>query len=339
MTAARRDVLILGGTQWVGRALAAEALRRGHRVTCLARGMAGAVADGATLVVADRTAPDAYAAVAGRAWDVVIDVARDASFAQPAAEALAARAGHWTFISSGAAYARQDEPGADEAAALLDPAPTPYGAAKSAIEAAYRAALGGRLLIARAGLIGGPGDATCRTGYYVARAARDDAPMLVPDVGDAPLQLLDARDLAAWILSAAERGLAGAFNAVGDRTTVGAFLAASRAIAGHRGAAVAVPGAWIAAHGVADWDGPESLPVWLADPAWSACLDRSNAAAVREGLRRRPLDETLRDLLVWERAEGLDRKRAAGLSAARERELIAAWGAPSSTCGSGSRGI
>ena len=115
------DLLILGGTQWLGRTLATEAVARGHRVTCLARGEAGGVADGVELVVADRSQPGAYDAVSGRDWDAVIDVTRQPGFARRAAVDLGPRAGHWTFISSGNVYAAQDQPGADESAELMPP--------------------------------------------------------------------------------------------------------------------------------------------------------------------------------------------------------------------------
>ncbi|MFF2496490.1 NAD-dependent epimerase/dehydratase family protein [Agromyces sp. NPDC058064] len=324
------DILILGGTQWLGRELAREAVRRGHDVTCLARGEGGEVAPGARLVVGDRSRPDAYDALGDAEWDAVIDVTRQPGFARGAADALAPRARHWTFISSGNVYARHDEPGADESAELLPPlesgesTPETYGEAKSAIESAYGEAVGGRLLVIRPGLIGGPGDASGRSGYWVARAARDDEPMLVPAIGGSAAQFIDVRDLVGWTLDSIERGLTGRFNAVGDRSTFGAFLDASQAVGGYRGeVAVATPD-WLSAQGVAEWSGDESLPLWIIDADWQAFQDRSNAAARAEGLELRPVDETLADLLLWEREQGLDRARRAGLSAARERELVAA---------------
>ena len=324
------DLLILGGTQWLGRTIAEEALARGHRVTCLARGEAGAVADGAELVVADRSRPGAYEAVAGRDWDAVIDVTRQPGFARRAAVDLAPRASHWTFISSGNVYAAQDEPGADESAALMPPlesdesTPDTYGEAKSAIELAYREALGDRLLVIRPGLIAGPGDASGRSGYWVARAARDDGPMLVPDILDAPVQAIHVDDLVRFTLDAIEQRRTGAFNAVGDRVTFEDWLEASRTVGGHAGEMVAVSPEWLADQGVAEWSGPESLPLWIIDPAWNAFQDRSNAAAVAAGLRLRPLEQLLAETLEWERSQGLDRPRGAGLSAERERELLAA---------------
>ncbi len=324
------DVLILGGTQWLGRTLAAEAVARGHHVTCLARGDGGAVPDGVEFVRADRSDPAAYDDVADREWHSVIDVTRQPGFARRAAAALAAHAAHWTFISSGNVYAEQNEPGADESSALMPPleaddsTPDTYGEAKSAIELAYREALGERLLVIRPGLIAGPGDASGRSGYWVARAARDHSPMLVPDILDAAVQAIHIDDLVRFTLDSIERPLTGAFNAVGDPVTFEEWLERSRAIGGHRGEVVAVSPEWLAEQGVAEWSGPESLPLWIIDPEWSAFLHRSNAAARAAGLRLRPLDQLLSETLEWERSQGLDRERGAGLSAERERQLLAA---------------
>ncbi|MCD2441281.1 NAD-dependent epimerase/dehydratase family protein [Agromyces sp. SYSU K20354] len=324
------DLLILGGTQWLGRELAKEASARGHRVTCLARGEAGAIADGAVLVRADRSQPGAYDEVARHEWDAVIDVTRQPGFARRAAVDLGPHAAHWTFISSGNVYAAHDEPGADESAELMAPleadesTPDTYGEAKSAIELAYREALGDRLLVIRPGLIAGPGDASGRSGYWVARAARDDQPILVPDILDAAVQAIHIDDLVRFTLDSIEQRRTGAFNAVGDRTTFGDWLARSRTIAGHRGEVIAAAPSWLAGQGVAEWSGPDSLPLWIIDPEWSAFLDRSNAAAVAAGLSLRPIDELLAETLEWERAQGLDRERGAGLDAARERALLAA---------------
>ncbi|MGI9822366.1 NAD-dependent epimerase/dehydratase family protein [Agromyces sp. Marseille-Q5079] len=326
------DLLVLGGTQWLGRTLAAEGAARGHRVTCLARGEAGSVAAGTELVRADRSEPGAYDAVAGRDWDAVIDVTRQPGYARAAVAALGDTARHWTFISSCNVYARHDEPGADESAALLPPlasdesTPETYGEAKSAIEQAYRETLGDRFLTIRPGLIAGPGDASGRSGYWVARmarAARDGGPVLVPDILDAAAQAIHVDDLVRFTLDSAERRLTGVFNAVGDRTTFGAWLDGSRDAAAYDGDVVAIDTGWLGEQGVVEWSGPDSLPLWIADPEWNAFLDRSNAAAKREGLRVRPLGQLLAETLAWEREQGLDRDRGAGLTAAREAELLA----------------
>ena len=327
------EILILGGTAWLGREYAGQAVAAGHAVTCLARGKAGPVAEGAVLAAADRSDPAAYTGVAGRDWDAVLDVSWQPGFVRGALAALGGRARHWTYVSSGSVYASHAVVGDDESAAVLPAADADevgqqqYGEAKVACEQASAAIAGDRLLVARAGLIGGPGDHSDRSGYWVARAARDpEVPMLIPGCPDMATQVIDVRDLAAWLLACAEARTTGIYDAVGPVLPFGEWIHMCRAAGGHTGPVVTADPAWLREQGVEEWMGEESLPMWVAEPGWEGFAARSGAAAFAAGLRHRPRADLLADTLAWERSQGLDRPRKAGLSAHRERELLRALG-------------
>lgn len=328
------QILILGGTAWLGRSIAAEALARGHAVTCLARGESGEVAPGAELAAADRAEPSAYDGVRDREWDAVVDVSWQPGFVRSALVALGESARHWTYVSSCSVYADQATPGQDEDGPLLPALATDeasreeYGEAKVACERLCLDAVGDKALIVRSGLIAGPGDRSDRVGAWVARFARaatESEPVLVPDAPDNPVQAIDVRDMAAWIVRCAGSGTAGVFNASGDVARFGDVVELSRRIAGYDGPVELVDPDWLAAQKVEEFMGEDSLALWMHDPEWAGFSSRDTAAVTRTGLTTRPLEQTLTDTLPWERELGLDRPRKAGLSRERERELLAAW--------------
>jgi nucleoside-diphosphate-sugar epimerase len=328
-----QSLLILGGTAWLGHELARQAADAGVSVTCLARGASGPVPDGVTLVAADRSRPDAYARVRGRSWDAVIDVSWQPDHVRSALDALAENAGHWTYVSSGSVYADTSTPDVDEDAALVEPMTSgdatmqEYGEAKAGCEALVSAAAGERALLARVGLIGGPGDPSDRFGYWVSRFALvPHEEVLVPDEPGLTTQVVDVRDLAAFLLACADARGSGAVNVVGQARPLREVIDASALAAGFTGRAVPVTATWLTDHDVQPWAGPRSLPLWLPLPEYAGFGNRSDARALELGLRRRPLEETLDDVLADERARGLDRPRRAGLTRAEETALLSEVG-------------
>lgn len=324
------EILILGGTAFLGRELASQALARGHSVTCVARGESGAVADGATLVATDRGRPGAYDAVPQREWDAVFEVSWQPGFVKDALTAFGARAKHWTYVSSVNAYLKYDTPGADETAELREPTELDeadrelYGEAKVACEVASQEAVGDRLVIARAGLIGGPGDRSDRAGAWVARAARaPQEPMLVPDTPELATAVVDVRDLAGWLLDNATAGRTGTYDAFGPVVPFGEWIELAREVGGHTGPVVPAPREWLEEQKVEQYMGPDSLAMWITEPGYEGWSSRSGAAAVAAGLVHRPRREIVVDSLAWERELGLERERRAGLSEVKEKGLIA----------------
>ncbi|TDO55141.1 nucleoside-diphosphate-sugar epimerase [Kribbella sp. VKM Ac-2571] len=325
------EILILGGTAWLGREIATQAIARGHSVTCVARGESGTVADGATLVAADRSSPDAYDAVPVQDWDAVFELSWQPGFVKGALAAFGVRAKHWTYVSSGNAYEKFDTPGADETAALREPSADDvadreqYGEAKVARELASRDVVGDRLVIARAGLIGGPGDPSDRAGAWVARAARaPEEPLLVPDTPELPTAVIDVRDLAGWLLDNATEGRTGTFDTYGPVVPFGEWIELTREVGGHTGPVVLAPREWLEEQKVEQYMGPDSLAMWLTEAGYEGWSSRSGAAAVAAGLTHRSRREFVEDTLAWERELGLNRERKAGLSPAKEKELIEA---------------
>lgn len=316
-------LLVLGGTAFLGRAVVRHALAAGWAVTCLARGSAP-VPDRARLVTADRDDDDALAPVAPEQWDAVVDVSRQPGQVRRAVRDLRTR--HWVFVSTANVYARFDRPEQDESGPLLEPLESDtmadlaeYGPAKVACEQAVRSS-GTTATVVRSGLIGGPGDASGRSGYYVWRAAHPTGrDMLVPPDLDFPCAIIDVDDLAAWIVRAAAERVDGAFNATGPTVPLGDVVEAGRRVVGDAPTVTPVPPEVLEREGVAQWMGPRSLPLWISDPEWRWFATLDTSAASRRGLTTRPLEETLRRTLAYE--ETRTEPRGTGLTDEEESAL------------------
>src|SRR5262245_34894569 len=215
-------LLVIGGTRFVGRGVVRFALDAGHEVTLFNRGQTDPDAyPEAEHLVGDRDG--GLDVLRGRSWDAVIDTCGYVPrVVRASAELLAGAVGHYTFVSSLSVYADDRTPGQDESATLLrleDPTVEEvtgesYGGLKVLCEEAVDDVFPGRALIARAGLIVGPEDYSDRMPYWVRRVA-DGGEVLAPGPPDYAVQVIDARDLGAWMVSCAESGTAGTFNATG----------------------------------------------------------------------------------------------------------------------------
>ncbi|WP_237277316.1 NAD-dependent epimerase/dehydratase family protein [Streptomyces caniscabiei] len=308
-------LLMLGGTEFVGRAVVESAVARGWEVTVFHRGRHAPPA-GVRSLLGDRTAPDGLAALAeastagsgsgGGGWDAVVDTWSAAPRAvRDTARLLAGAAERYVYVSSCSVYAWPPAAGYDERAPLVEGASpeaeqTDYARDKRGGELAAVEAFGAdRSLLVRSGLILGPYENIGRLPWWLNRVARG-GPVLAPGPRDLPLQYVDVRDLADWVLGAAERGLSGARNLAGPpgTTTMGELLdACVRATGGAAELRWTAPESILDA-GVEPWT---ELPVWV--PGGSDLHDALHRAdvsrAVREGLRCRDVTETVRDTWEW----------------------------------------
>ena len=327
-------VLVLGGTHHVGRALVEIALARGDTVTTLSRGVSGIATMGAESRHADRRDATALEVALGDdTWDVVVDTwSFEPSAVQRTARLLRGRAGHYGYVSSRSVYTWPLVPGSDESARVVDGDPssddaTDYAAAKRGAEIAALEEFSGEVLLARAGLILGAYEFVGRLPWWLNRIDRGGT-VPAPGPRDRPLQYVDARDLSAWMLDAAEQRIGGTFNAVSEpgHTTMAGLLDACLAATRSTAQLAWVAPEAIAACGVSGWT---DLPIWVPPTGEFAGLhacDVSRAAAA--GLRCRPVVETVDDTWAWLRkqdaaGDAADRARPLGLDEGQEACLLA----------------
>ena len=325
-------VLVLGGTRFLSHQVATHALAAGHEVMCAARGLNGPAPDGAAFVRWDREEP-VPDAVVRFAPDAVVDVATTPAFVRRAVAALPEA--HWVYVSTLNVYADETTVGATALGSRLvsprqsgDPRadPAAYGGLKVACEW-YVCEGVPRALILRPGLIVGPGDPSGRFTYWPAHAAwavEDGAGLLIPGEPAGPVQCIDVRDLAQWIVAAIEAGTIGVYDAVGPAMTRAEFLDGVLAGVGQAFEPTWAPSSWLAEHGVTDWMGPGSIPLWVARDEDAAFMTRDVSASLAAGLVVRPLADTVRDTLAWWRAT--PEAVVTGLTRHEERALLDALG-------------
>lgn len=337
-------LLILGGTKFLGRQFAAAALRGGHEVTLFHRGQTGAdLFPEAEHILGDRAGP--MDALKGRRWDAAVDTsAYFPDTLKASAELLAGTVERYVLVSSISVYPEaprigmtEDSPlakltaeqlrqaydrrgkGVTGAAALGEA----YGGLKALCEAGVEAALPGRALVVRPGLIVGPHDSTDRFTYWVRRVARGGE-VLAPGAGERGLQFIDARDLAEWMLRMIGERRAGIYHATGPERplAMGAFLDVCRQASGSDARFTWVSEEFLLEHKVGAW---MEVPLWMPDePGERGFMAMDCGRAVAAGLTFRPALDIVRDTLAWDRARD-DSPVLAGLKAERELELLAAW--------------
>lgn len=326
------DILILGGTVFLGRHLVEAAQERGHTVTLFNRGQHNPdIFPEVERLRGDRN--DNLQALEGRHWDAVIDTSGYLPRAVRAtAELLAPNVDHYTFISSISAYGDTSKFGIDEDAPVgtLDDPTTEniaenYGPLKALCEQAAEAAMPGRVLNIRPGLIVGPHDPSDRFTYWVHRVA-EGGEVLAPGDPNAPFQVIHARDLADWTIRMVEQRRTGVFNATGpaEHMSLGDFLEIAQQATGSDASFTWLDDAFLVQQGAGPWI---EIPLWIpvTDGVADGLLDVSIARALAAGLTLRPIAETVCDTLAWDRTRPADAERRAGLKPEREQELLQAW--------------
>jgi 2'-hydroxyisoflavone reductase len=321
-------ILVLGGSVFLSKAVAVDALARGHEVTCATRGTSGPVPGGARPVRWDRS-EDVPDEIARASYDVVVDVARMPSWVRKGVAAWPDA--HWVFVSTVNVYSDDSTPGGTPATLpLREPHhddvdlaedPEKYGPMKVACEQLVRDGAASWTVI-RPGLIVGPEDGTGRFTYWPVRLA-EGGEALAGGRPDDEMQVIDVRDLAAWIVTCGEQRTVGDYDGVGEVLPIGSLLAQTAAGVGSDATLTWVPQEFLTEQGVEPWMGPEALPLWLPRPEYDGLGSHDPAPSLDAGLVLRPVADTARDTLAWVRAT--PDAPVSGMSRDKEAAVLAAW--------------
>jgi 2'-hydroxyisoflavone reductase len=334
-------LLILGGTGFIGPHQVRYALERGHQVTIFNRGRQHLEWPGPVdELLGDRNTGD-LKALEGRDWDVCIDNPTTLPFwVRDAGRTLQGKIKHYVFISTISVYADNKAP-ADESAPVAaytgkDPMAETldsfhahgelYGPLKAESEKEAEKQFPGNVTVIRPGLIVGPGDETDRFTYWPVRLSRGGE-VLAPGDGSDPVQIIDARDLAEWTIRMAEARAVGTYNATGPAhpMTIQQMLTGVASAIHASPKLVWVPADFLEAQKVEAWS---DMPAWVpARDEYAGFAQRSIKKAIAKGLTFRPLSQTSTDTLAWFKQQPAERqeKLKAGLSAEREKEVLAKW--------------
>lgn len=329
-------LLILGGSLFLGRVLVETALLAGHDITLFNRGQTQPELFQQVTKLRGNRRSGELDALTGQTWDAVIDTSGyEPGVVRQSAELLANATRLYTFISTISVYAALPEMGMDEAAPLaqLPPGADPdarvtgetYGAQKVLCEQAAEAAMPGRVLTIRPGLIVGPYDPTDRFTYWPWRVAQGGE-VLAPGQPEQVVQFIDVRDLAEWTLRMVETQQTGIFNATGPDAPLpmGSLLETCRQVSGSNARFTWVDEKFLLEHGAQPWT---ELPLWLPanDPDTAGMSGVSIRRAQNAGLTFRPLANTVQATLAWSATRPPDYTPRAGLPREKETELLALY--------------
>jgi 2'-hydroxyisoflavone reductase len=338
------NILMLGGTGFLGPAEVEYALARGHTVTLFNRGITNPhLFPDTEKLVGDRATGD-LAALRGRRWDAVLDTSANvATWVRDSAAALEDSAGRYLFVSSISAHTDNSIVGQKEDAAVFSHAAyeevvarnasmgEAFGPNKAEAERIVHATFGGRGLVVRPGLIVGPGDNSDRFTYWPVRIDRGGE-VVAPGDGTDLVQIVDVRDLGRFLVHLVEQAASGTYNAVGpkSRMTMAEMLYGVRAITASDVSFTWVPADFLREQKVGEW---MEMPVWVYPvpevrgfSAWDC------TKAIADGLAFRPLADTARDTLAWWKGRPADAPAMrTGLKPEKEAAILAAWRAPGPT--------
>jgi 2'-hydroxyisoflavone reductase len=325
-------ILIIGGTRFLGRHLAESALARGHEVTLFNRGKTNPNLFPQLETIIGYREKD-LDKLKDRIWEAVIDVAGYVPrIVRLSAEVLKESVSRYVFISTISVYENFTKIGMDESdpvgkledETVEEITGETYGPLKVLCEKAVQDIFGTeRTLIIRPGLIVGPHDPTDRFTYWPVRVARG-GDVLAPQKPEAAIQIIDVRDLSEFTIKLIEENASGIYNVTGPdyELTIGKLLEVSKQVSGSDANFRWASLEFLKQHNVEEWS---DMPAWVPDIEENQGFARMNISkAIQAGLKFRPLEETVRDTLTWAKTRSLDQEWRAGLTAEREKEVLAA---------------